>query len=64
MKSAKKQNKAEAATVRTSLRFKPSSIESLKYVAFKSKKTLTDIMDQALTDYINKWVKKNGEIPK
>jgi predicted DNA-binding protein len=49
---------------RTSLYLKKEVIKNLKYVAFMSEKTQTDIINEALTDYIAKWEKKNGSIPK
>lgn len=49
---------------RTSLYLTRHKIKSLKYVAFMSEKTQTDIIDDALSDYIAKWEKKNGAIPK
>lgn len=49
---------------RTSLYLKQGILKNLKYVAFMSEKTQTDIIDEALTDYIAKWEKKNGAIPK
>lgn len=48
---------------RTSLYLSKEKIRSLKYIAFMSERTQTDIIDEALTDYITKWEKKNGPIP-
>lgn len=65
--TAKKQNKAETLKVykeKTSLYLTKGTIKSLKYMAFMSDKNQTDIIAEALTDYITKWEKKNGEIPK
>ena len=66
MKQSKKNTNQEPAgeKERTSLYLKKEVIKNLKYVAFMSEKTQTDIIDDALTDYIAKWEKKNGLIPK
>ena len=67
MATAKKQNNAETSTEgkeKTSLYLTKGMIKSLKFMAFMSDKTQTEIIDEALTDYKSKWVKKNGEIPK
>lgn len=36
----------------------------LRYIAFQDNITQTDIVNDALTEYVSKWEKKNGPIPK
>ena len=40
------------------------TMKALKYIAFTDDATRTDIINEALVDYIAKWEKKNGPIPK
>lgn len=37
--------------------------KQIKYIAFTDERTQTDIVSEALVDYIAKWEKKNGPIP-
>lgn len=39
-------------------------MRALKFISFTDEKTQTDIINEALGDYISKWEKKNGAIPK
>jgi hypothetical protein len=39
-------------------------LESLRYIEYKDDITRTDIVNEALSDYIIKWEKKNGGVPK
>lgn len=38
-------------------------MRKLKYVALVDQTTQTEIVDKLLSDYIDKWEKKNGQIP-
>ena len=49
--------------VKASYDLLPSRIYQLKYIAFHSEKKQTEILDEALADYIAKWEKKHGAIP-
>jgi hypothetical protein len=44
-------------------KLEPSIQKQLKYVSFTDEKTMTVIVNEALTDYLSKWEKKNGPIP-
>ena len=48
---------------RTTFYLRKSVSEKLKSLAFQSRQTNTAILDQALTDYFDKWEKKNGKLP-
>jgi predicted transcriptional regulator len=37
--------------------------KQLKYVAFTDERTMTEIVNEALADYLAKWEKKHGPIP-
>lgn len=47
---------------RTTFIIKPSITEKLKYIALIDKTTQTAILDKTLSNYIEKWEKKNGSI--
>lgn len=67
MTQAKKTKEAKTANtgkMRTSLYLKNETISSLKYIAFASKKTQTEIIDEAISNYQKQWEKENGPIPK
>ncbi len=49
---------------KTSLYIQLDLLSDLKYIEYKDDRTRTDIMNEALVDYIAKWEKKNGPIPK
>ncbi|MEJ7738519.1 MAG: hypothetical protein WKF97_13900 [Chitinophagaceae bacterium] len=49
---------------RTSLYLRSESMRSIKYISFRDERTLKDIIDDALVEYITKWEKKNGPIPR
>ena len=49
---------------RTTVFLRVDMIRNIKYIAFTNEKTQTDIIDEALTDYVGKWEKKYGPIPK
>lgn len=52
---------AEAAgKEKTSFYIDGKKFEKLKYIAFMDRKTQTEVYDEAFTDYIAKWEKKNG----
>ncbi len=66
MTQAKKNNKAETASEpkeRTSLYLKKETNKVIKYIAFISGKSQTEIIDNAITDYQKKWEAENGAIP-
>jgi predicted transcriptional regulator len=46
----------------TSFNIKPAVTDKIAYISFFSKRSKTDIVEEALTDYIRKYEKKNGEI--
>lgn len=62
-KGVKGSGPKEDAPVRTSFIIKPSVTSKLKYIALIDRTTQTEIVDKLLTDYIDKWEKKNGPIP-
>jgi hypothetical protein len=49
---------------KTSLYIQLELLSNLKYIEYKDDRTRTDIVNEALTDYIAKWEKKNGPVPK
>lgn len=49
---------------RTTVILRTEMIRNIKYIAFTDEKTQTDILDEALTDYVAKWEKKNEAVPK
>lgn len=49
---------------KTSLNLEKRVIKSLKYMALFSNTTQTDLITEALSDYIKKWEAENGPIPK
>lgn len=49
---------------RTTVILRTNMIRNIKYIAFTDEKTQTDIMNEALEDYVAKWEKKNGPVPK
>ena len=49
---------------KTSLQLRADSVRAIEYISYKDKKTLTDLIDEALYDLIAKWERKNGAIPK
>lgn len=49
---------------RTTVILRTEMIRNIKYIAFTDEKTQTDILDEALIDYVAKWEKKNGPVPK
>lgn len=50
--------------VKAAFDLRPDLLHQLRYIALMDGKKQTDCVDEALTDYTAKWVKKNGEIPK
>ena len=49
---------------KTALYINIDTMKALKYIAFTDDVTRTDIINEALVDYIAKWEKRNGPIPK
>ena len=49
---------------RTTVILRTEMIRNIKYIAFSDEKTQTDIIDEALTEYVTKWENDNGPIPK
>jgi hypothetical protein len=37
--------------------------KQIRYIAFTDETTQTEVVNQALTEYVQKWEKKNGKIP-
>ena len=58
-----KPEEANSGKMRTSLYLKKETIQSLKYMAFVSRKTQTEIIDEAISNYQKQWEKENGAIP-
>ena len=56
-------NKAETKG-RSSLYVGSDVLRSIKFIAFTEERPQTQVMDQALTEFIERWEKKNGPIPK
>lgn len=50
-------------TEKASFNLRPDIIKKLRYVAVVDETTQTDIVDKLLSEYIEKWQKKHGEIP-
>jgi hypothetical protein len=50
--------------LRTSLHIRKSLMKDIKYISFMDEISQTDIIDQSISEYVNKWVQKNGPIPK
>ena len=49
--------------LKASFNIKPEPIKRLRYGALMDETTQTDIVDKLLTDFLEKWDKKNGAIP-
>lgn len=49
---------------KTSFYLKKETGNALRYLAFVSKKSQTELLDEALSNYIKQWEKENGPIPK
>ena len=65
MAKKKSAPKADSQTKeRTTVFLRPAMVRNVKYIAFMDEKTQTDVLDEALTEYVAKWEMKNGEIPK
>lgn len=62
-KGVKGSGPKEDVPARTSFILRPSLTSKLKYIAVVDQTTQTAIIDRLLSDYIEKWEKKNGEIP-
>lgn len=63
MGKIKATGKAETATPakgKTSMYLETNVLEKLRYISFMDRKTQTDVIGEALTEYITKWEKKNG----
>ena len=45
---------------KTSMYIESVKLDKLKYISFMDRKTQTDVFDEAFSDYIAKWEKKNG----
>lgn len=56
--------KENEVTTKASFNLKPELVKKLRYISLMDETTQTVIIDKLLTDYIEKWEKKNGEIPK
>ncbi len=48
---------------RTSLYLSPETSHGLRYVVFMDKRTQTEIIEEALIQYLERWEKKNGPVP-
>jgi len=48
---------------RSSLYVSSNLLRSIKFIAFTESKKQTDIMEQALTEFVKRWEKKNGPVP-
>lgn len=48
---------------RTSLYLAPEMIRSIKYICFMDEKNQTEVIIEALAEYITKWEKKRGPVP-
>ncbi len=59
----KKATTDEIANQKASFNLRPALVKQLKYVALMESKTQTEIIDKLLSDYVDKWEKKNGKIP-
>lgn len=62
MAKSKDAPKAEAKG-RSSLYVSSEVLRSIKFIAFSEEKPQTQIMDQALSEFIERWEKKNGPVP-
>lgn len=60
---AKDKKNTQDEKERTSLFLKTDMIRSIKYVCFMDEKNQTQVVEEALTDYLAKWEKKNGPVP-
>lgn len=49
---------------KTSLYIQKDLMKSIKYISFYDEKTQTDILQEALQEYVTRWEKKNGAVPK
>lgn len=52
----------EDEKAKTSFYFRKDLQKQLKYIALKENKNLTDVLEEAIEEYISKYEKKNGEI--
>jgi hypothetical protein len=48
---------------RTSLYLSPQTSHGLRYVVFMDKRTQTEIIEEALQQYLERWEKKHGPVP-
>ncbi|MBD0289214.1 MAG: hypothetical protein ICV79_27920 [Flavisolibacter sp.] len=60
---AKEKKESTSDKKRNTYFFHPDTTRKVKYIAFMEEKTQTEIIEQALNEYISKWEKKNGEVP-
>ena len=56
--------KAGPTKERTTLYIEPDLFQRMKFVIYKDSATQTDIVNAALSEYLLKWEKKNGPIPR
>lgn len=49
---------------KTSLFMNKQYMRALKYISFTDERTQAAIINEALSEYIAKWEKKNGPVPK
>ncbi len=49
---------------RVTIYIRESAVKEMKYIAFMDDTSQTDIIDEALKEYVKKWVAKRGPIPK
>ena len=49
-----------AGKEKTSMYIDSAKFDKIKYIVFMDRKTQTDVFDEAFSDYITKWEKKNG----
>jgi hypothetical protein len=52
--------KTETELTKASFNVRPELIKKLKYIALVDDTTQTDIVNNLLSDYVEKWEKKNG----
>lgn len=54
---------SEEKPIRTSFNILPSKMKKIRYISLMEEKDLTQIINEALDVVIEKYEKKNGEIP-
>jgi tartrate dehydratase alpha subunit/fumarate hydratase class I-like protein len=54
--------KLEFETIKASYNLRPDRVKKLRKIAAQEELTQTEIMDKIISEYIDKWEKKNGPI--